>query len=83
MPPEGTGVFRRARSAAAIGWWFGFGYFLAGLWWIGASFLVDGDEYAWLLPLGVVALPAVLALLWGLGAGHRPPLLVRGLAARS
>ena len=50
------------RSAAGTGWWFGFGYHLAGLWWLGAAFLVNGDEFAWALPLGVLVLPAGLAL---------------------
>lgn len=48
-------------SAFAVGWFWGFGYFLAGLWWLGAAFLVDAAKFAWALPLGVVALPAVLA----------------------
>ena len=26
------------RSAAGAGWWFGFGYHLAGLWWLGVGF---------------------------------------------
>ena len=29
--------------AAVIGWWWGFGYFVAGLWWLGAAFLVACD----------------------------------------
>lgn len=29
-----------AWSAAAAGWCWGFGYFVAGLWWLGAAFLV-------------------------------------------
>ena len=33
------------------GWWFGFGYFFAGLWWIGNAFLVEA-ELTWLLPSG-------------------------------
>lgn len=53
------------RSAFAIGWLFGFGYFLAGLWWLGAAFLVETDEFAWLLPFGVLGLPAVLAIFHG------------------
>lgn len=40
----------------------GFGYFCAGLWWLGVAFLVEPDQFAWALPLGVVGLPAVLAL---------------------
>jgi apolipoprotein N-acyltransferase len=60
---------RRLRLGAALGWWFGFGYFLAGLWWIGAAFLVDGEQFAWALPLAVTILPAGLALFWALGGG--------------
>ncbi len=44
------------------GWWWGFGYHLAGLWWLGAAFLVEADKFAWAMPLGVIALPAGLAL---------------------
>ena len=62
-----TGMFRRMRPAFAIGWWFGFGYFIAGLWWLGASFLVEADLFGWLMPFAVLALPAGLALLWGVG----------------
>jgi len=52
-----------------VGWSFGFGYFVGGLWWIGAAFLVDAATFAWLMPAAVLALPAGLALFWGLGAG--------------
>jgi apolipoprotein N-acyltransferase len=31
---------RRLAAAAQMGWWWGFGYFLAGLYWIGEAFLV-------------------------------------------
>lgn len=60
---------RRAtlRAAFGAGWWFGFGYFLAGLWWLGAAFLVEADQFAWALPLGVVALPAGLAFFPAIG----------------
>ncbi len=55
-------VFASSRAAFAIGWIWGFGYFLFGLWWLGAAFLVEADKFAWALPLGVIALPAALAL---------------------
>lgn len=48
--------------AAVTGWLFGFGYFLAGLYWIGAAFLVEAERFAWLLPFAVSMLPAGLAL---------------------
>lgn len=59
----------RLRTAAALGWWFGFGYFLAGLYWLGFAFLVEADKFAWLLPIAVTALPAGLALFFGLATG--------------
>ena len=55
------------RAAFAIGWWFGFGYFLAGLYWIGAAFLVDAKTFGWLMPFAVTLLPAGLALFTGFG----------------
>jgi apolipoprotein N-acyltransferase len=65
---DGRGGGRVVVAGAAVGWCFGFGYFLGGLWWIGAAFLVDADQFAWLMPIAVVILPAGLALFWGLGA---------------
>jgi apolipoprotein N-acyltransferase len=59
----GLGALRLAFGA---GWWLGFGYFLAGFWWLGAAFLID-PEFAWALPLGVVGLPAMLAIFMGVG----------------
>ncbi|MEM8626600.1 MAG: apolipoprotein N-acyltransferase [Pseudomonadota bacterium] len=54
--------WRRALRFAAIGWWFGFGYFVVGLHWIGEAFLVEADKFAWALPIAVTALPGGLAL---------------------
>ncbi len=54
-------------NAATTGWWFGFGYFLAGLWWLGAAFLAEGEQFIWAMPLGVVVLPAALALFHAFG----------------
>lgn len=46
----------------AAGFLFGFGYFLAGLWWVGNALLVGGNPYLWALPLAVAGLQALLAL---------------------
>ncbi len=54
-------------AAADIGWWFGFGYFLAGLYWLGYAFLVDAATFGWLLPFAVIGLPAILAFYTALG----------------
>jgi apolipoprotein N-acyltransferase len=54
------------RSAFTLGWLFGFGYFVAGLWWLGNALLLEADEFAWALPLAIFGLPAVLAIFYGL-----------------
>jgi apolipoprotein N-acyltransferase len=64
----GAGPVGRLVPAFKVGWWFGFGYFLAGLWWVGNAVLVDGEGFEWALPFAVLALPAVLALFYGLAA---------------
>jgi len=50
------------RTAAMIGWAFGFGQFLAGLHWIGYAFLVDPTAHEWQIPFVAVLFPGGLAL---------------------
>ena len=61
-----AGRLRSSLPAFATGWCFGFGYFVAGLWWIGQAFLVEAEEFAFLLPVAVAGLPALLAIFHGL-----------------
>lgn len=77
-PPRGRwslGSFFR------VGWCFGFGYFLAGLYWIGEALLVDAGAHGWLIPLALIFIPGGLALFialacslagffWGIGFGR-------------
>jgi apolipoprotein N-acyltransferase len=65
-------------AAAAAGWSFGFGYFLAGLYWIGHAFLVDAKTFGWLLPFAVVALPAAMAVYTALGLALARLIWTRG-----
>lgn len=51
----------RPRAAFGVGWAFGFGFFLVGLYWIGNAFMVDAARYA------VFAVPAVAGLAGFLG----------------
>ncbi len=67
-----------ALSAALAGWFFGFGYFLAGVYWVGYAFLVDAKTFGWLLPVAVGGLPAYLALYPAIGLGLARLLWVRG-----
>ena len=65
-------------AAFVAGWWFGFGYFLAGVYWIGNAFLVDAKVFGWLLPIAVAGLPAYLALYTGLGLALARLMWTRG-----
>lgn len=59
---------RRLRPAAVTGWWFGFGYFFAGLYWVGIAFFAEGrSELVPLMPLAIAGLAAGLALFTALG----------------
>jgi apolipoprotein N-acyltransferase len=70
--PAAVGARWRQRPevvAAEVGWWFGFGYFLLGLFWIGEAFLVEAEIFAVFLPFAVILLPAGLALFYAAAAG--------------
>jgi apolipoprotein N-acyltransferase len=69
-----SGVWR----AAGAGWCFGFGYFVAGLYWIGYAFMVDAKTFGWLMPIAVAGLPAYLALFTALGLALARLIWVRG-----
>ena len=72
---------QRLKSAGIVGFCFGFGYFLAGLYWIAEAFLVEPWRHGWLIPFVLTALPGGMALffaaagalamlLWQPGAGR-------------
>ncbi len=69
----------RRRSALAMGWWWGFGHFLAGFFWIANSFLIDPWRFGWMVPFVIAGLAAYMAAYPALAAAaawHRnaPPL---------
>ncbi|GKX32990.1 MAG: apolipoprotein N-acyltransferase [Rhizobiaceae bacterium MnEN-MB40S] len=63
-----AGFLRRLSPAFWTGWWFGFGYFVAGLWWLANALFAEGYAFVWALPLAVFGLPAMLAVFYGLAA---------------
>ena len=78
-----TSTAQTSLTAALLGWAAGFGYFVTGLHWVGHAFVVD-PEKAFLMPLGIVGMPAGLALFWALAfwAARRlaPPGPLSGMA---
>ena len=49
-----------------VGYAFGLGFFVSGLYWIAAALLVDVARFWWLLPFALLGLPAAFALYIGL-----------------
>ena len=46
----------RPRGAFADGWWWGFGHFSAGFYWVGYAMLVDPLRFGWMIPVAVFGL---------------------------
>ena len=53
------------KSFFKYGWFFGFGYFLSGLYWISISLTFD-ESFRFLIPLAIILVPAFLAIFYGL-----------------
>ncbi len=64
-----SGADNARKACRSTGFWFGFGYFCFGLFWIGAAFIARGSGYIPLMVPMVLALCAGLALFWAL-AGY-------------
>ncbi|WP_439813668.1 apolipoprotein N-acyltransferase [Zavarzinia sp. CC-PAN008] len=56
-----------ARQAFAIGWAFGTGHLMTGIYWLSFAMLVEPEKFAWLIPITLTVLPAALALFFGAG----------------
>jgi apolipoprotein N-acyltransferase len=63
---HGDSLSARVRCAGIVGFWFGFGYFLAGLYWVAEAFLVEPLRHGWLLPFVMTVLPGGMALFFAL-----------------
>jgi apolipoprotein N-acyltransferase len=58
----------RVKCAALTGFWFGFGYFLTGLYWIAEAFLVEPWRHGWLIPFAMSGLAGGMALFYAAAA---------------
>jgi apolipoprotein N-acyltransferase len=53
---------RPIRASAFLGWWFGFGHFVTGLYWIANALLVDAAQFGWLIPFAIGGLSSYFAI---------------------
>jgi apolipoprotein N-acyltransferase len=54
----------RLKCAGLLGFWFGFGYFLTGLYWVAEAFLVEPWRHGWLIPFAMTGLAGGMALFY-------------------
>ncbi len=76
-----SGSERRTLAGFSAGFWFGFGYFMTGTYWIGAAFIARGPEFIPLMPPMILALGALLAFFWGVAGAAFTKLRLKGPAS--
>lgn len=54
------------RQAFRDGWWWGFGFFITGTYWIAVSLTIDIAKFGWLIPFCVFGLSGFFALYIGI-----------------
>lgn len=57
---------KKIKHVFLLSWGFGFGYFVVSLYWLGSSFLVEPEKFAWALPFAVTLLPLFLGLFYAI-----------------
>ncbi len=57
---------RPALAAFLVGWWFGFGHFSLGLYWVANALLIEWQRVGWMIPFAVFGLGALLGVFAGL-----------------
>ncbi|MBL8833829.1 MAG: apolipoprotein N-acyltransferase [Rhodospirillales bacterium] len=76
---EGAAADARRPGLATflVGWWFGFGHFSLGLYWVANALLIEWQRVGWMIPFAVFGLGALLGVFSGLAT-----LAVRASRAR-
>ncbi len=57
---------RPGLAAFLVGWWFGFGHFSVGLYWVANALLIEWQRVGWMIPFAVFGLAGVLGVFAGL-----------------
>lgn len=51
-----------SKRAFADGWWWGWGFYISGLYWFCIALLTDAEKFAWAIPFALFGLNAIIAL---------------------
>jgi apolipoprotein N-acyltransferase len=62
------GGTRSAWNGFWVGWWFGLGYFIGGIYWLAWPFTLDMARFGWMIPFAVFGLSALQAIFVGMAA---------------
>jgi len=65
MMDGARGDIRWGRALFMRGWAFGYGFFLVGMYWTAAPFLIEPEKHAVFIWMPLIALPGGMALIWG------------------
>jgi len=74
-----SGAERRTRAGFSAGFWFAFGYFMTGTYWIGSAFIARGPEFIPIMPPMILSLAMLLAFFWGLAGAAFSRLHLKGV----
>lgn len=83
--PAFTGLFSLLQGATSRrqmfwdGWWWGWGYYMSGLYWFCVALMTDADKFAWLIPFALFGLTGVIAIYAGLACWFMGWVYVAGL----
>ncbi len=76
-----SGAQHRTRAGFSAGFWFAFGYFMAGTYWIGSAFIARGPEFVPIMPPMILGLGMLLAFFWGVAGAGFTKLKLKGFAS--